>query len=233
MGYNSESKGFRIYWPGKRSVSVEHNVVFNQNDVQNMGGMVTILVGVLSEGEKEAEKVIQYPAKHVENLEKVDQPEKEPSDDKKNPKTLNMVPFLIVPEPDTDEVPEDYDDEGSQHCERAQHSVRFKGTYKGMTAAVTVLEDQDNADSSKVAIDDVDRGYFNCFYNSLPDHAMVGHTWSDPQKLDEVLRGPNAKEWQAALDYKINQLKKFETWVVEDLPPGQTAIPCSKVHRVK
>ena len=51
VGYDSESKGFWIYWPGKRSVSVERNVVFNENDVHN-GGTVTILVGVLSEGRK-------------------------------------------------------------------------------------------------------------------------------------------------------------------------------------
>ena len=43
----------------------------------------------------------------------------------------------------------------------------------------------------------------------------------------------NAKEWQAALDYEINQLQKLKTWVVEDLPPGQMAIPCSEVVKVK
>ena len=35
IGYDSESKGYRIYWPGKRSVTVEQNVIFNENDVQN------------------------------------------------------------------------------------------------------------------------------------------------------------------------------------------------------
>jgi hypothetical protein len=33
IGYNSESKGFRIYWPNKQSVTVERNVVFNDSDV--------------------------------------------------------------------------------------------------------------------------------------------------------------------------------------------------------
>ena len=35
------------------------------------------------------------------------------------------------------------------------------------------------------------------------------------------------------LDYEINQLEKMGTWVVEDLPPGHTAIPCSEVLRYK
>ena len=32
---------------------------------------------------------------------------------------------------------------------------------------------------------------------------------------------------------EINQLQKFGTWVIEDLPKGQTAIPCSEVLQVK
>ena len=141
----------------------------------------------MSEGEKEAAKVIQYPANHVENPEKVDQPEKEPSDDDKNPKTPNTVPFPVVPESDNDKAHEDHDDEGlSNH---SQHSARFKGTYKGMTAAITVLEDQDDAESPKVEIDDEEGGYLNCFCDLPPDIAAVGHTGSDPKTLDEALRG--------------------------------------------
>ena len=29
VGYDSESKGYRIYWPGKRSITIERNVIFN------------------------------------------------------------------------------------------------------------------------------------------------------------------------------------------------------------
>ena len=102
-----------------------------------------------------------------------------------------------------------------------------------MTAAITVLEDQDNAESAKVEINDEEGGYLNCSCDLPPDIAAVGHTGSDPKTPDEALRGPDAKEWQAALEYEINQLKKLGTWVVEDLPHGQTAIPCSEVVKVK
>jgi hypothetical protein len=67
VGYDSESKGFRIYWPSKRSVTVKRNVVFNEKDVQITNE--TISIKELSEGEKEIEKVIQSP---VENSEKVE-----------------------------------------------------------------------------------------------------------------------------------------------------------------
>jgi len=56
---------------------------------------------------------------------------------------------------------------------------------------------------------------------------------TEPRSFDEALRGPNAKEWQAAFDYEISQLEKLGTWVIEDLPAGHTAIPCNEVLREK
>jgi hypothetical protein len=211
VGYDSESKGFRIYWPEKRSVSVERNVVFNENDVRNNSSTVTI-TEALSEGEKEIEKFIQYPDNHVENLEKTDNIQVDEPDPKPN-----SIPFPEVPDKNSETVEEDEDQEPH---ERPQRSAKFKGTYKGMVAAVTAIVE-----------DTSDEDIFNCFLP--PDIAAVGHVGSDPKTLDEALRGPNAKEWQTALDYEIGQLEKLGTWVVEDLPPGQTAIPCSEVVKVK
>ena len=51
VGYDSESKGYRIYWPSKWSVTVERNVVFNDSDV--MTDTTTIISGDLSKGEKD------------------------------------------------------------------------------------------------------------------------------------------------------------------------------------
>ena len=33
VGIDSESKGFRVYWPGKNRVSIERDIYFNENDV--------------------------------------------------------------------------------------------------------------------------------------------------------------------------------------------------------
>ena len=37
VGYDSESKEYRIYWPGKRSVSVKLNVIFNEKQRTEWG----------------------------------------------------------------------------------------------------------------------------------------------------------------------------------------------------
>ena len=57
IGYDSESKGYRIYWPSKWSIMVECNVVFNDSDVTT--DTTTIISGDLSAGEKD--KIIQVP----------------------------------------------------------------------------------------------------------------------------------------------------------------------------
>ena len=47
--------------------------------------------------------------------------------------------------------------------------------------------------------------------NFPPNFALVRSIGPDPKTLDEALRGPDAKHWQEALDYKIGQLEKLET----------------------
>ena len=51
VGYNSESKGYHIYWPKKRSVTVERNVVFNPEDVDSSDEIAVIPGEAQSEGE--------------------------------------------------------------------------------------------------------------------------------------------------------------------------------------
>ena len=56
VGYDSKSKGFKIYWPEKRSMTVEHNIVFNQED-ENASNKIAIIHGV-TQSEGENEKII-------------------------------------------------------------------------------------------------------------------------------------------------------------------------------
>jgi hypothetical protein len=102
----------------------------------------------------------------------------------------------------------------------------------GLVAAIAHVESEsldDNRDQPTEFPEDNEHD----FTYLPPDFALLGCLHSEPQSLDEALRGPNAKEWQEALDYEIHQLEKLGTWVIKDLPPGQTAIPCSKVLKIK
>jgi hypothetical protein len=103
---------------------------------------------------------------------------------------------------------------------------------EGIVAAIsTFVEEPDNDNQSKLLKDP--NKYPDELYELPLDIALVSYLSGDPRMLDKVLQGPNTKEWQEALEYEICQLEKLETWEVVDLPQGQTAIPCSKVIRVK
>ena len=94
---------------------------------------------------------------------------------------------------------------------------------RGLIAALTLCENRTDLDEEE-----------EIFSNDLlPDFALVGSIGSDLKTLDKVLCGPDAKHWQEALEYKIGQLEKLETWDIVDLPQGQTTIPCSEVIKVK
>ena len=221
VGYDSESKGYRIYWPEKRSISVERNVVFNREDVHTPDDSAIIHGVVQSEGEKE--KVIQSPINNAENVKEPENEGIEPAKPIENaPKpegTSNTIPFPSTDDqdvkPDSEEDPREYG--------RGQRPRPPQGTFKGLVAAMASPDDDAEATDESSELP----------YDLPPDVALIGHFGSDPTTLDEAMRGPNVNEWQKALEYEISQLEKLGTWVVEDLPPGQSAIPCTGVTRVK
>ena len=53
VGYDIKSKGYRIYWPTKRTISVERNVVINDDDVISTDNITFDSGDILVEGERD------------------------------------------------------------------------------------------------------------------------------------------------------------------------------------
>ena len=77
--YDAESKGYRIYWPGKQSITVERNVVFNENDTHT-SEIFTINFREMSD-KGERDKIIQQPTNNVENIEEPEETENQTVND--------------------------------------------------------------------------------------------------------------------------------------------------------
>ena len=102
--YDAESKGYRIYWPRKQSITVERNVVFNENDTRTSKNF-TINSGDMSD-KGERDKIIQQPTNNVENVEEPEETEnqtvndnhinKEPAKDHQN--TIQFPPSPKKPD---------------------------------------------------------------------------------------------------------------------------------------
>ena len=148
------------------------------------------------------------------------------------PLPSNTIPFPSTQPETVKNVPEITNETQTQAYRRGQHKCPEPGAYKAMNDSLVAtiakevdLQDTDN--SSEYSQND------ESDYLLLPDFAFVGNLCSEPKMLDEALQGSDAKEWQTALDYEIGQLEKLGTWVVEELPKGQSAIPCGEVLKIK
>jgi hypothetical protein len=114
VSFDSKSTGYRIYFPGKRMVKPEQEVIFN---VDQIGDTVMIPGEVLSEGEKQ--KVIQDCPKQAEKLKAEELtntrapipsdndddaatgPENEPANDDDPPRAKHRAPRTPAHTPDT------------------------------------------------------------------------------------------------------------------------------------
>ena len=102
--YDSELKGYRIYWPQKRSITIKQNVVFNQDDIPNFNDSAVIQDEAQSKGERQ--KIIQAP---LNNAKETDTPDNEEPDDQKTiersskphliAQPFNSVNFPSIQEP--------------------------------------------------------------------------------------------------------------------------------------
>jgi hypothetical protein len=51
--------------------------------------------------------------------------------------------------------------------------------------------------------------------------------------LQQALNGPDAVEWQEAIDYEISQLEKLGAWEIVDAPKNANIIPCHYILATK
>jgi hypothetical protein len=216
-----------VYWPEKRSISVEWNVVFNPDYLLTEGDSVVVQDNVLNEGE--SGKVIQNQTngkdiKTDENHEidnKIDLPALEPVIEHQEhvpepsiqpPKRARRAETLPEPKPNTG---------------RGFHTRPKPGAYKLMhkgldpahANAAIVNDDIDCLDSDSV--------------DSDTEYAFIMSMGNEPGSLDEALSGPHTDEWQAAWDKEISRLDGAHTWELVEPPKGVLIIPCNEVFKEK
>ena len=119
VGYDSESKGYQIYWPQKRSITVKHNVVFNESNVTANDNILITAGNAVDEGERD--KILQPP---TSNTNVANAPNSAPAPQPKvpdialepalEPEPQNSVPFPSKQEPAKEPLPEPLQEEDPQ-----------------------------------------------------------------------------------------------------------------------
>lgn len=229
VDYDSESKGYRIYWPYKRTISVKHNVVFNEDDITYLDE-VTIQTESLSEGERS--KVIQCLN---------ESPSDSTTDKLKSENEPNRPGNLPTPAEPNKPV-----EQPKRQAEWLQNRPpQMPGFYSPQLAKIATIEahishhlfkEESNIKVShfKVCFKGPSTKDDEAYSAIFVDYdALVSNGGNSPKMLDEALSGPKASEWQTANEYKLNQLTMMGTWEVVDLPKGEKAIPYQIVFKEK
>ena len=214
---------------------MKENVVIN--DVTSADNITLDSGNILAEEQRD--KIIQSIPKSPENAKDFDalpevesqsKQEEEEAEDK--PQPSNSIPFPPTHAQTAKVVPEITNETQTQAYGRGQHPRKNPGEYRTMNEGlVTMVANNVELQSKDMSSDCSENEEAEHFLP--PDSAFVSNLCTEPKTLDEALRVSDAKEWQMALDYEIGQLEKLGTWVVEDLPKGQSAIPCNEVLKIK
>ena len=188
VGYDSKSKGYRIYWPGKRTVTVERNVVFNENDVCSTENPAIIHGDTLDEGERN--KIIQQPPNNAEVAEKSEEENINESQTDENQLETHQksqhkssIPFPSTPEKKPEPVSET--NEPTQEYGHGKHvEPKPRGTYKkmhgGLVAGIAHAKPQDDD------LHNIPEGHDHLLTHLPPDFALVGTSNSEPRSFDDT-----------------------------------------------
>ena len=184
-------KGYQIYWPTKRSITVERNVVINENNVHTTENLTIIQGDALSEGERI--KDIQSIPKNSGNIEDTEiqsenQSQSKPDAEETNdePQLSNTIPFPPKTTENIDVAPETNMEEQSQAYGQGQHTKRVPGEYKALNeglVAATAIDDNLQSDYPSINHPEL----HDETYHLPPDLAFVGIMDSEPKSLDEAL----------------------------------------------
>jgi hypothetical protein len=224
VGFDTECRGYKVYYPETRTVNVEREVVFNKDKLTYDDSTVPLPIDDSPEGENR-DKISQTVSK---------EPQRPKTPQIDIPKTLENIPPAPIPitEP-TETITADPQpgrdglvDPGPEYgrSRRQRHAPGFYKNYnEGKVSSALALETPHKGDEELTNFD-VNTAH-------LIQYAMA--TAAGPGTLKEALAGPHAKEWATANEDEISMLKRLGTWKLVPRPKDSPVIPTHPILRVK
>lgn len=200
VGMDSDSRGYRIYFPEKRRVSVEREVRFNldaPDDVIRVPG---------SAPEGETKKVARGVEDTPEHPNEPDEPNEPPQNTSEPNNTEEKAADAPIPAPNVQPGrPTNIDglDEPAPNTGRGFRARPEPGHYKrlnrGLSATVEEVEDEG---------EEVAKHAHAVMLETAPlsfGWALATSQTGEPLTMAEALAGPDAEHWQAAWDAEIGR----------------------------
>jgi len=223
VGYNEESKGYRLYFPKRRQIAVERDVYFDKETVIEVGDVVF-------EGETTQEPVnLDFSNPTVtnkdatssapENLEKTD--ENVPEIAHETAPMPSQPSFIPKPRRNSLSGLPQYDPD-EYRCGKA----RCTATRPRVDETVLVVEGDGEGEVDNVEEDDV---LAVCFHEAV--YALSAS--EDQPILETAINRPESKDWKSAIETELTQIEKLGTWELVEAPNDTNIIPCRWVLRRK
>jgi hypothetical protein len=232
VGYDDESKGYRIFWPRKNKVSIERDVYFEQtnadpptipqiegetatfDDQQNR--QTPLCPKAQNTPEIEKRTTSDPPTASIPTSNETDTIANDPA-----PQTTQRIRCdgLIEPEPNTG------------RGFRQRPGMR-PGFYKQLTSTRTI--------SKRAEIQqDPEPGGEETHYSDPTEEFAGVIEWvlatihGEPETLEEALRSDESHNWSAAVENELDQIEKLNTWEIVEAPPDANILKNRYVFRLK
>ena len=228
VGFDSESKGFQVYWPGRNRVSIERDVYFNEKDALTNDE-------ALIEGETVKRTNSNLP-----------QPKTNPPPIQNHPSNTETTEITEIP------------DNGSATTQTKRPTRRNsleglpqfdnrdfgRGKRRGALAQhpSAALVDAEERDVEEVLdVEEVtdqkgkgikDQGGVDIELGGDEMETALAISEDEPS-LKEALSGDEREAWVDAIEAELTQMEKVNAWTPVIPPPDVNVIPCRYVFRRK
>ena len=252
VGIDNESKGYRVYWPGKNRVGIERDVYFNENEclepdeVPIEGGNDILTNSNVPQPQNP--RIDPLPLEPVENGPNEPQnepneremevaPENPPAPDSQtpenpvNPNTAQRTrrnSLQGLPQYDTN----DFGRGKRQRVARVRTDAGIADAEEMVDVEEVVDVDEPLNQNGKLFVDQggVDANEFGLSAVDI-ENAMVMS--EDEPMLSEALNGDEREAWVDAINAELDQMEKVNAWIPVIPPPNANIIPCRYVFRRK
>ena len=215
VGYDSESKGYRVYWIDSRTVGVERDLVFEDRPITN--------------------ELVLLPDPSV--IKSNPQPPQPSQPSETTPETTSTSEPTSVAEPERAKA--EAEPPTQKRTRTPSRYVRdiLEGKGDGGTArGKSQLPKGIQTPTGMAAASDKppDQPVDESFPTNLALASLSEVTFDDdPKNLKEAMERSDWPEWQKAIDDELALMAKYQVWDVVDEPVNKNIVGCCWVFRIK
>ena len=223
VGYDGESKGYRIYWTDSQTVGVEQDLIFEDRPINSQ---IVLLPDPFIRKDRPCSPQPTPPPKQPAPVKPT--PEQPPPPEATDMGTLStensdQVGVQPEPEPEPEPTARGRIRKPSPYVRDILAGKGDGGTARGKSQAPTGMTVFDN-DQLVNEADTIETALASVSEISIND---------DPKTLKEAMEWSDWPEWKEAMDDELALMAKYQVWDVVDEPADKNIIGCRWVFRIK